>query len=129
MRLWARRHPEIAANFTFGMQSDRRGVAGVGGSIELGHQGALRVMAGTLLGVLLRVNCTCVRARCLQETFVGGIGCGHDWWGIRNSTKQWHPLFRRCDWHPLFRQGVMNGTGSKLWVVCWEEPLVERVRE
>ena len=67
--------------------------------------------------------------RCLQEAFVGGIGCGHDWWGIRNSTKQWHPFFRCGYWHPLFCQGVVNGTGSKLWVVCWEEPLVERVRE
>ncbi len=66
--------------------------------------------------------------RSFEETFTGGIGCDHYWWGICNSTQHWHPLFRLCEW-PLFRQGVGNGTGSKLWVVCWQEPFVERVSD
>jgi hypothetical protein len=58
-----------------------------------------------------------------------GLGATHYWWGICNSTQHWHPLFRLCEWHPLFRQGVGNRTGSKLWVVCWQEPFVEWVSD
>ena len=75
MRLQARRPPEIAANFTFGMQGDRRGVAVVGRSIGLmGCWGALRVMAGTLPGVLLRVNCICVRGVVFRRCLLVGLG-------------------------------------------------------
>ena len=121
MRLRPRRPPGIPANFTVGMRGDRRGAVVGGGLSGLGRRGALRVMAGTLPGVLLRINRTCVRGV--------GIGCDHYWWGICNATQYWHPLFRWCDCHPFFRQGGGNGTGSKLRVVCWQEQFVERVSD
>jgi len=74
MRLRARRPPGISAYFTFGMRGDRRGAAVGGGSSGMGRRGALRVMAGTLPGVLLRVNRTCVRGVVLRRRLLVGLG-------------------------------------------------------
>ena len=74
MRLRVCRPPGILANFTFGMHGDRRGAVVGGRSSGLGRRGALRVMAGTLPGVLLRVNRTCVRGVVLRRRLLVGLG-------------------------------------------------------
>ena len=74
MRLRPRRPPGIPANFTFGMRGDRRRAVVGGGTSGLGRRGALRVMAGTLPGVLLRVNRTCVRGVVLRRRLLVGLG-------------------------------------------------------
>jgi len=74
MRFCECRPPGIAANFTFGMRGDLRGGAVRGGLIGLGWRDASRVMAGTLPGMLLRVNRTCDRGVVFKTRLLVGLG-------------------------------------------------------
>ena len=74
MRFRERRPPGIAPNFTFWMRGDLRGGAVGGGLIGLGWREASRVMAGTLPGMLLRVNRTCDRRFVFKMRLLVGLG-------------------------------------------------------
>ena len=74
MRFCERRPPGIALHFTFGMQGDLRGGSFGGGLIGLGQREASRVMAGTLPGMLLRVNHTCARRFVFKTRLLVGLG-------------------------------------------------------
>ena len=78
MRFLDRTPPGTAANFTRGMREERRGVPFVVGggtiSIGLGGRGDLRVIAGTLPGVLLRVKRTCDRGVVFRIRLLVGLG-------------------------------------------------------
>ena len=74
MRFRERRLPEIAANFTFGIQGDLRGGAVGGELIGLGRGEASCVMAGMLPGMLLHVNCTCDPGPIFKTRLLVGLG-------------------------------------------------------
>ncbi len=74
MRFCERRPPGIAPNLTFGMRGDLRGGSVRGGLIGLGRREASRVMAGTLPGMLLRVNRTCDLRFVFKTRLLVGLG-------------------------------------------------------
>ena len=64
----------MGANLIIGMRVDRRGVTVGVCAIGLGRRGTVLVMAGTLPGMLFRVNRMCDRFVVFNICFLVGLG-------------------------------------------------------